>query len=521
MLPKRFEGRFGIPGSHGVDSQLTSALYRLPESVPPERIELLTKEIAEKIPMLSEKERQTLELKLARHFEDNGESAPLNIPTVVDALIESPRFLQSDKGSMTKLFELHEMKTLQKIAEIRRRRAEITAAPTEQNPYENLFETTDGQYYLSRLLNMPHLEEESEYMDHCVGTSDSYVNKMKRGEVEIFSFRDTKTHKPVVTIEYDTSSHKLLQVKAASDRLPTLSDPFAKDLIEVIEKLPGTVNDAGKERVVESKEVLHLRRLLTLQEKTATQEAFTRDDLVFLYELNEPIQGFDEGREPLIAELLSHRETNADLPILFDCSPEQIAHTAGEIRTDTKAYIGKLAPDIFDALPSTLEHVYTKFPEERLKFRKVELGTGITSGLEFTRALTAQGIKVEYAKQLLNNPDFTVTGEHQSADLVEVSVAALGFNRSTRYDQICARAKELGLELCPAEVGPQLRLQYQEQPLGEYLVVAMKAINDLDGDPRVFAVSRDGAGLWVSASVGRPDDVWGLGGRFVFLRPRK
>ena len=125
--------------------------------------------------VLTTKEVQTLQLKLARHFEDNGESAKIDVPTCVDALVESPRFLNSDKGSIEKLFELHEMKTLQKIAELRKKRAEMNGGEM-YNPYENLFETSNGKYYMARLLNMPHLEDESVYMDHCVGTSTSYVN---------------------------------------------------------------------------------------------------------------------------------------------------------------------------------------------------------------------------------------------------------------------------------------------------------------------------------------------------------
>ena len=117
---------------------------------------------------------------------------------------------------------MHQEKTLIKIAEIRKKRAEVKGGEAF-NPYENLFTTQSGNYYIARLLNMPHLEEESEYMDNCVGTSDSYVNRIKRGEIEILSFRNVpkvnpKTGKlegdvPIITIEYDLKTKEIRQMK--------------------------------------------------------------------------------------------------------------------------------------------------------------------------------------------------------------------------------------------------------------------------------------------------------------------
>ena len=132
-------------------------------------------------------ERQAvLRLKLARHFQKTDEVDP---STLFDALVETPKFIDTDKGSLMRLMEVHQQKTLQRIAEARKRRAEL-GDKESFNPYENLFTTKSGNYYMARLLNMPHLEAESAYMKHCVGTSDSYINQIKRGDIEILSFRN-------------------------------------------------------------------------------------------------------------------------------------------------------------------------------------------------------------------------------------------------------------------------------------------------------------------------------------------
>jgi hypothetical protein len=524
MHPKRFEGKFGIPPSHPVESLLTSALYRLPESVNIYEIGRQIEDIASRVNatreregvdgVLSEDEIKVLTLKFVRHYEDNGESAHLDIATMVDALVESPKFLESDKGSMKKLFELHEMKTLQKIAESRRKKAEQTSGEG-LNPYENLFETSSGKYYLARLLNMPHLEDESTYMDHCVGTSTSYISKMKRGDVEIFSFRNKETDEPVVTIEYDCRSKRLLQVKAQRDRLPTLADIFSLDLIEAIENLEKTINDNGDKREVKSPEAVHLRHLLDLRDKQSKNEPFTKDDLVFLYEINEPIKGFDNDREPLIAELRKDRNAEKDMLTIFECTKDQIAHVPSEITENTKAYVGQLEPGIFQKLPEALEHVYTSFPEEKIRIENVEIGG--KSKEQLISEMQASGINIsDYAKSMMDNPDFITGTSREEVKLVRLTVADLGFKTSATTDQIYERAQALGLELCPPDTGPNYRLQYKDPPLGEWVRIGMRQIAVSVGYPHVFHLARYDDGLWLGHDWAAPGDTWSPDNEFVF-----
>src|SRR3989339_2262160 len=68
-------------------------------------------------------ERQAvLRLKLARHFQKTDEVDP---STLFDALVETPKFINTGKGSLMRLMEVHQQKTLERIAEARKRRAEL------------------------------------------------------------------------------------------------------------------------------------------------------------------------------------------------------------------------------------------------------------------------------------------------------------------------------------------------------------------------------------------------------------
>lgn len=108
--------------------------------------------------------------------------------------------------------------------------------------------------------------------------------------------------------------------------------------------------------------------------------------------------------------------------------------------------------------------------------------------------------------------------QETEVDLVVLSVAELGFKGSARYADICTKAVEIGLELCPAEVGPALRLQYGDQPRDEWLRIAMEAITAWGGDRYIFAVDQGGGGLWLGGSRGNPDRFWDADYRFVFVR---
>src|SRR5262249_60691945 len=90
-------------------------------------------------------------------------------------------------------------------------------------------------------------------------------------------------------------------------------------------------------------------------------------------------------------------------------------------------------------------------------------------------------------------------------DLVVLTAADLGFQEGyTSLAEIYRRAIELGLNLCPAEEGPQLRLQYGDQPVGEFLHIAMDPIATYHGDLVNLTVGHRGPVRHLRACAARP-----------------
>jgi len=155
-------------------------------------------------------------------------------------------------------------------------------------------------------------------------------------------------------------------------------------------------------------------------------------------------------------------------------------------------------------------------------WKRITLGT--YKGVNAMRdALDAARMRVgESADEILGRPAFPYSKTQNELDLVVVTAADLGFpTGSTPVAEIYRRAMQLGLELCPAEVGPQLRLQYANQPLGEFLHVAMQPIATWRGDLVDLTVGNGGAGLLLLGGDGNGDLKLHSRVKFVFVSPAR
>ena len=122
----------------------------------------------------------------------------------------------------------------------------------------------------------------------------------------------------------------------------------------------------------------------------------------------------------------------------------------------------------------------------------------------------------DWASDIMSKPAFTPLTEPREVKLVRVKVEDLGFTEMPMATQLYARAKERGLKLCPAEVGPHLRLNFKDQPNNDWFWIAMEPITASDGVPGVFAVELGSGGLWLNAYYAYPESQWYLGDEIVF-----
>lgn len=151
-------------------------------------------------------------------------------------------------------------------------------------------------------------------------------------------------------------------------------------------------------------------------------------------------------------------------------------------------------------------------------WKTIELGNGIKDASSCLKAIQNAGMKIScWASAILGRPAFRVTTEASEVNLVIVSVAEFDFQHRATLQEVYAAARERGLELCPAEVGPQLRLQYADQPLDEWLIIGMEPISTCYGS-ELLDVEHGRYGRWLSTY---PKLHWRPNHRFVFILPSK
>jgi hypothetical protein len=257
-----------------------------------------------------------------------------------------------------------------------------------------------------------------------------------------------------------------------------------------------------------------MKKLTEIEEKIKQETKLNKEDLVFIYEIDSSIQYFGMTKDPRIDKIRKERIPKEDAPIVLDCEPNQIATNLNEVNENTKAYIGPWNMEIFQTIKNypNIENLYESFPDKKIFLKNLETDPKINSVEMAEKELANNNMYLsDWGKDILYKTEFSQ--EKKEYNLVRFTVKQLGFPSGATTEQIYQRAEDLGLELCPAEVGPHLRLQTSSKDL---MFVAMKQITDRSGYPGVFLLDWNGVQLELDGSYAEPAKQWYGYGEFVF-----
>jgi hypothetical protein len=166
-----------------------------------------------------------------------------------------------------------------------------------------------------------------------------------------------------------------------------------------------------------------------------------------------------------------------------------------------------------------------------LQTTPVNIAYGGMNSRQLLEGLKANHIQLNAsAIALFEHPNFVISADQSQLEVVQVSVADLGFANGATTQDIYAQAKLHGLELCPIEFAAYYRMQYLEQPEGFIgfaptqhcappgsVTVAAQAISPDDTVPKGFYLRRIEGALWLrgyhcdATHVWSPEDVFAFG----------
>lgn len=250
----------------------------------------------------------------------------------------------------------------------------------------------------------------------CTAGHSTAEMQIQSGDFYVYYSYDqnNKPTQPRVAIRMD-GTDKIGEVRGVLEHQAL--EPQMTGILE--EKLKEFDGEADQYR----KKVEDMKRMTEIERKTKANQELSKEDLVFLYEIDSKIEGFGYDKDPRIEEILENRDTKVDYPIIFDCKIEEIVVARPDlINENTKVYSfgeGNINYKVLSKLRPGMK-VYAELPNKPIEFIKPQ-------------SLNYQELSKERSGKQTNilNPDMTgVNLEKAKVFIPDLS----RFNGKPRYE---------------------------------------------------------------------------------------
>jgi len=243
-----------------------------------------------------------------------------------------------------------------------------------------------------------------------------------------------------------------------------------------------------------------------IKKKIESGETLSRIELELLYDPSQYEDDFESLRDG--------RDVKKDAAVMLDCQPEQIAWDPSELSEQTKVYVGPLFAGVFEKTKQ-VDQLFTSFPSGRITRETFQAGGKSREAVESEFA--QHGIQVtEHAKAMMEQADCFSDAPAKEVRCARLRVQDLNVPFGSDLQTMFAKAQELGLARCRAEVAIHRRLVDTNQPMGDSLYIAMEPLPNAEGNKVVFKLQRGGKGLRLGADASEPKGGWNPSDEFLF-----
>jgi hypothetical protein len=349
----------------------------------------------------------------------------------------------------------------------------------------------------------------------CTAGLDVARGQLESGEFYIYYTYDQNNQPTDPRVAIFLIKGEISEVRGVYGKDQDLELNFVDIAHEKYKEFPGSERYEKKDH--------DMKLLSSIEDKINNSQDLTKDDLLFLYEINSTIEGFGHYGDPRVEELRNQRNIEQDLPIIFECEADQITHNVDQINEQTRAYVGQWSMDAYRKVKQfpalDRRNLYESFPSKKIFFRELDISPDnlIKNKAQAMESLKSNDIKMRDYVESMMIEKIQFTSEVGEREFVGFSVDNLFQDgRVHTINEIYQRAQELELELCLGEDAIYTRLEYEDQSLDKYIWVAMEPITDSRGNPHIFGLRRSDGGRWLYVSWYRPGYEWNPGSEFVF-----
>lgn len=195
----------------------------------------------------------------------------------------------------------------------------------------------------------------------------------------------------------------------------------------------------------------------------------------------------------------------------------------------TAKFLAVVVENMPDMTPTTMQHWIDTGNRHALQailrrafyfpiWKTIKMGSPLTpEGLR--KALKNSGIFDGFVDELIDNLNFALSKSKKAIDLAIISNAGLGFGNGATLKQAIDRASEFGYKMLTPEAGLHLRLQYDQQPMGEKLFVLFdpKIRRDFSNLGLLVLENGGNLGLKIQGELTSAfDGVWPADTQFIF-----
>ena len=151
-----------------------------------------------------------------------------------------------------------------------------------------------------------------------IGTARAHING---GDFHVYYTKDREGNytKPRIAIRME--GNKIAEIRGIRE-----NQNIESNMEKVVDKKLEEFPDRDKYK----KKIKDMEMLTYIYTKYQNKGELTKNDLRFLYEIDDEITGFGYERDPRIEELLEGRNVRKDLVLIFDCKEENISLTKEE-----------------------------------------------------------------------------------------------------------------------------------------------------------------------------------------------